>query len=349
MKIAVLIRRLDSPGGAEQSMQTLSKHLSEQHDVEVFPLIKDDSTGSKSFSLPLPRQLKMFGGFMEGMGKRKELEGFEPDLILAQHELAYLGSWYSSKKDVPMIYFLRDYENLYDKRFYGRYKIDAAINHVFSYITERYTKKILDKSSGIIANSNYLGDRYEKHFNIETETVYPFVNPKDYRVKETGEKILHVNPTEEKGIVITLEVAEKMPEEEFIIAGTTKKDKIKQKMESLNNVEHLGYVEDMKEAYRQTKIALVPSKWEEPYGRIPVEAGASGIPTVATSNGGLPESVGNQKLLVDSEEPEEFVEKIKHLKEDYEKFSEHARENTEEKRQEKQLEKFEELMKDVKQ
>jgi glycosyltransferase involved in cell wall biosynthesis len=344
MNIAVLIRRLDSPGGAEQSMQTLSKHLSQEHDVEVFSLIEDDSTGSKSFSLPLPRQLKMLGGFMEGMGKRKELEEFEPDLILAQHELAYLGSWYSSKKDVPMIYFLRDYENLYDQRIYGRYKIDAAINHAFSYITERYTKKILEKSSEMIANSNYLGERYEKHFNIETETVYPFVNPEDYRVEETGEKILHVNPKKEKGIETTLEVAEKMPEKEFIIAGKTKE--IDDRIEEPENVEKLGYVEDMKEVYKQTKIVLVPSKWEEPYGRIPIEAGASGIPAIATSKGGLPESVGNQELLVDGG-PEQFVEKIREVEEDYEEYSSEVKENAEEKKQEKQLEKFEEVMQDV--
>lgn len=348
MKIAILIRRKHSPGGAEQSMQTLKEHLSGEHEIKLIPLIDSDSSGSKAFSLPLPRQMKIMGGFMEGMNKRKELEEFGPDLILSQHELAYLGSWYSSKKDVPMIYFLRDYENLYDERFYGRYKVDSAINYVFSYITEMYTKKILNNSSSIVANSNYLGERYEDYYNIQTEIVYPFVDPDDYQVEDTGEKILHVNPTEEKGINLTLEVAEKMPEKEFIIAGTTKKDKIKQKMEELNNVEHLGYVEDMKEAYRQTKVVLVPSKWEEPYGRIPIEAGASGIPTIATPNGGLPESVGNKKLLVDSEDSENFVEKIREVEENYEKFSEKARKNSEEKSQEKQLQKFEELMEDVK-
>lgn len=347
MKIAILIRRTDSPGGAEQSMKTLSDHLKNEHQVKLMPLINKQSKGSKSFNFPLPRQMKIMGGFLEGMSKRKELEEFGPDLILAQHELAYLGSWYSSKKDVPMIYFLRDYENLYDERFYGRYKPDATINYATSYLAETYTKKILSTSSEIIANSNYLGKRYEEHFNIETETIYPFVDPEAYRVDETGEKILHVNPTEEKGIDITLDVAEQMPEKEFIIAGTTKKEKIKQRMEKLENVEHLGYVEDMKEAYKQTRIVLVPSKWEEPYGRIPIEAGASGIPTIATSNGGLSESVGNSELLVDSEDSEKFVEKIKEVEEKYEKFSEKARENTEEKSQEKQLEKFEGLMEDV--
>ena len=343
MRIAVFIRRLDSPGGAEQSMQTLKNHLEEDHEVRKFSLIDENSSGSKAFDLPLPRQKKILGGYLEGMNRKEELEEFKPDLILAQHELAYLGAKYVQKNDAEMIYFLRDYENLYDERFYGRYKIDAAANYITSFLTERFTRKILESSVEVIANSNYLGKRYEEYYGIETETVYPFVDLKDYRVEETGDKILHVNPTEEKGIDLTLEVAERMPEKEFIVAGTTKKEEIKDRMEELENVEHLGYV-DMKKAYRQAKIALVPSKWAEPYGRIPIEAGASGIPVVATSNGGLPESVGNQELLVDSEDPEEFVGKIREVEENYDKFSEKAKKNSEEKSQEKQLEKFEEIM-----
>lgn len=344
MKVAVFVRRLDSPGGAEQSMQTLEGHLGEEHDVKTFSLIDEESSGSRAFKLPLPRQMKILGGFFEGMKKRGELEEFEPDLILAQHELAYLGSWYSSRHEAPMIYFLRDYEKLYDERFYGRYRIDAAMNYLTSHITERYTGKILDKSSEIIANSDYLGERYENYFGIETKTVYPFVDLKEYMVEETGDKILHVNPIEEKGIKTTLEIAEQMPEEEFIIAGTTKKQEIDDKIQNLDNVEKLGYIDDMKKAYRQTKIVLVPSKWEEPYGRIPIEAGASGIPTIATTNGGLPESAGNPELLVDSEDPEKFVDKIREVQENYEKYSEEARKNSEEKSQEKQLQKFEEIM-----
>lgn len=346
MKVAIFIRRQDFPGGAEQSMKALKEHLSKEQEVKVFSLINDNSEGSNSFNLPLPRQMKMIGGFREGLKRMEELEEFDPDLILAQHELAYLGSRYASQRDVPMIYFLRDYENLYDKRFYGRYHVDAAANYASSYIAERHTNKILENSSKVIANSNYLGKRYENYYGIETETVYPFVNPEDYRVGSAGDKILHVNPTKEKGIDLTLKVAERMPEKQFIIAGTTKKDELKQRMKELENVEHLGYVEDMKEAYSQTEIVLVPSKWEEPYGRIPIEAGVSGIPTIATDKGGLPESVGTPKLLVE-EDSESFVKKIREVEDNYEKFSEKARKNTKEKSQEKQLEKFEEIMNDV--
>jgi glycosyltransferase involved in cell wall biosynthesis len=99
----------------------------------------------------------------------------------------------------------------------------------------------------------------------------------------------------------------------------------------------------MKKAYRQTGIVLMPSKWEEPYGRIPIEAGASGIPTIATNKGGLPESVGNQELLI--EDPEEASDKIKEIEENYRKFSKQAKSNSKSKRKETQVEKIEKVIK----
>ena len=49
---------------------------------------------------------------------------------------------------------------------------------------------------------------------------------------------------------------------------------------------------------RRSKVVLVPSQWAEPFGRIAVEAMASGIPTLASRTGGLAEIVGDSSLGV---------------------------------------------------
>jgi len=59
----------------------------------------------------------------------------------------------------------------------------------------------------------------------------------------------------------------------------------------------------MKDIYRDTRILLVPSQWEEAFGRVAAEAHFSGIPVVASNRGGLPESVGSGGLLLDPEAP----------------------------------------------
>src|SRR5690606_8931945 len=71
----------------------------------------------------------------------------------------------------------------------------------------------------------------------------------------------------------------------------------------LPNVEWSERVSDMRTVYRRARIALVPSAWEEAWGRIVTEAQVSGIPVLASDRGGLPESVGPGGLLVDAEAP----------------------------------------------
>jgi len=44
---------------------------------------------------------------------------------------------------------------------------------------------------------------------------------------------------------------------------------------------------------------LVPSQWEEPFCRVPIEAGFSKIPTIDSKTGGLIESVGEGGILIE--------------------------------------------------
>jgi len=48
----------------------------------------------------------------------------------------------------------------------------------------------------------------------------------------------------------------------------------------------------MRQVYRTTHTLLVPSQWEEAWGRVVTEAQYSGIPVLASNRGGLPEAVG---------------------------------------------------------
>ena len=64
--------------------------------------------------------------------------------------------------------------------------------------------------------------------------------------------------------------------------------------------------------YKKTSIAVVCSRWEEPFGRSSLEAAANGCAVIISNKGGLPETVTNgvilKKLTVD-----EIYNKIKEL------------------------------------
>ncbi len=58
----------------------------------------------------------------------------------------------------------------------------------------------------------------------------------------------------------------------------------------------------MREAYKKSKVVVVPSRWEEPFGCVPTEAMVSGIPCVVSNRGDLPEVVGDTGEIIDDVE-----------------------------------------------
>lgn len=84
------------------------------------------------------------------------------------------------------------------------------------------------------------------------------------------------------------------------------------------HVEWCGYVEDASAIYEGLDICVVPSRFEEPFGLVAVEAGLRGIPVVATRVGGLPEIVidGQTGLLVEPKDPQGLADAIETLAEE---------------------------------
>jgi glycosyltransferase involved in cell wall biosynthesis len=76
-------------------------------------------------------------------------------------------------------------------------------------------------------------------------------------------------------------------------------------------VRFLGEREDVPEIFSASDVALVPS-WEEPFGRVVVEAMATGVPVVATAVGGPPEIIrhGVDGLLVSPRRPDALAAAI---------------------------------------
>lgn len=71
----------------------------------------------------------------------------------------------------------------------------------------------------------------------------------------------------------------------------------------MSNVTWLRRTSDMRRVYGKARLILVPSQWEEAFGRVVAEAQVSGIPALASCIGGLPEAVGPGGLLVDPAAP----------------------------------------------
>ena len=96
-----------------------------------------------------------------------------------------------------------------------------------------------------------------------------------------------------KAIIRTLN---KNPKWKAKIIGDEKREKIKL---SHKNADVLGFKkhEEVIKIFKKTSIAVVCSRWEEPFGRTSLEASANGCAVIITNRGGLPETVTNAKIL----------------------------------------------------
>lgn len=76
-----------------------------------------------------------------------------------------------------------------------------------------------------------------------------------------------------------------------------------------------GYVRDTRSLYSEMDICAVPSRFDEPFGLVAVEAALHGIAVVAARRGGLPEIVvdGETGLLVDAQRHDQLADRLESL------------------------------------
>jgi glycosyltransferase involved in cell wall biosynthesis len=161
-----------------------------------------------------------------------------------------------------------------------------------------------------IANSSFTAGAYRAAFGIEPIVVPPLFDAARYRVQSTRRHVTFVNPDPLKGLGVALAMAEQCPDIPFcFVEGWAltpeKRADLMRRIGALPNVTWKARTQDMRTVYGDTRILLAPSRWEEAWGRVVSEAHFSGIPVLASSRGGLPESVGPGGLLVDADAPTE--------------------------------------------
>jgi glycosyltransferase involved in cell wall biosynthesis len=126
--------------------------------------------------------------------------------------------------------------------------------------------------------------------------IHPVVEPDRYRC-ERGESITLVNPTPGKGAGTFYALARQMPERHFLAVTGGYGEQIAPPSD-LGNITLMDHTPDIREAFRRTKVLLMPSEYES-YGRVGIEAACAGIPTIAHPTPGLKEAFGEAGIYLD--------------------------------------------------
>ncbi len=93
-----------------------------------------------------------------------------------------------------------------------------------------------------------------------------------------------------------IKILNKYKDWKAIVIGDEPRDKIDF---NHDNLEKLGFKKhsDVINIYKKTSIAVVCSRWEEPFGRSSLEAAANGCAVIISNRGGLPETITNGIIL----------------------------------------------------
>jgi len=175
----------------------------------------------------------------------------------------------------------------------------------------------------VIANSPFTASRLAPLVDGEIGIILEMVDPELYRAPRSSRQyITFINPIPEKGVATAIEVARRLPEEQFLFVkgkwpniDEAALSSFLEPAAALPNVAIWENQPDMRVVYAVTSILLLPSQFLETFGRVIVEAHINGIPVVASTVGGIPYVLGQGGLLVEpKDEPQAYVDAIQRLR-----------------------------------
>lgn len=161
------------------------------------------------------------------------------------------------------------------------------------------------KDNYCVYNSQWIADKLKyKHPSMV------FMPPCDWRQYDVGgdpydrEYITLINLDENKGGLILKRLAQAMPDRKFLaVRGSySEPAEIGQVVDQPANVTVVPNSPDILSIYRQTRILLMPSRYES-WGRTATEAMCNGIPVICTPTPGLKENCGEAGIYLPERGP----------------------------------------------
>lgn len=163
-----------------------------------------------------------------------------------------------------------------------------------------------------ISNSEYTAKRVREAYGVDSEIIRPLIHAERYTVNESErspEVVTFINPIALKGRDLAFEIAKRCPDIPFEFVegwplGPSEWRELRWRVrDEASNVTLRRRTRDMTQVYKRSKILLVPSRWEEAWGRVASEAHLNGVPVVGSRRGGLPEAIGPGGIVLDFEAP----------------------------------------------
>lgn len=211
----------------------------------------------------------------------------------------------AKKRNIPICHTLRDYYLLCHKcTLYNHDEVckqrclPCRISSFFKAQYSRYVNTVVGISNHILLR--HLQEGFFDNVSEKQVIFNPVSNDKIINRKDQNNKIGFIGSLKaSKGIEFLIKSFLSCKREDYTLLVAGKGDsEYENHLRSICahaiNIEFLGRMEP-KTFYNQIGLLVVPSLWEEPFGRIVVEAIACGVPVLASNQGGISEILKDRK------------------------------------------------------
>lgn len=298
-------------GGAETCIKQMVDILSSDYDVTVISgqrkiYEKHNKYNYKKLRIiPLfhAKHLNYFGNFVNYFLIYKFFNNNRYDVVIGNCSTCLGAINATNKVGGKAIYYVHEEFSINKRPEYGlkntiKGKLMRFVRRISDYpFFLFHCKKNTAAINGcfrVIANSQYIASALEKQSNINPLIMYPFTDTIG-RIKtdlKQAKYITMIGSGEVKGITTFLNTAKLMPNLQFRVIGRNLEKK------QIDNVLYHPFFNNTDELYATTKLLLVPSIWQEAFGKVSLEAASHSIPVIVSNRGGLPETVCSDELIV---------------------------------------------------
>lgn len=303
MRVAIIIPELASQGGSQKFVSEVSRIWAKKHEVEIRTLYWNP----KNWDLPNVFALKereridsafnLYSPFL-----MKKLEGTAEADVYNTH--LFPANWFGKKPNVwyahdppRMLYDLK--EEVIRGLSWAKKPVAAAYFPILKTLDRNETLKNVDC---LVGNSRYCANYLQEVYGRKARTVYPGVDHRKFRSgKPKGQSMLtvarlHSAKKVDLCIKAMATVKEEFPQATLRIAGEGPErrnlEALADRLGLSGSVSFLGALSEKKliDEY-ENAYAVMYLPLREPFGLVPLEAGASGKPVIAANEGGCRETV----------------------------------------------------------
>ncbi|QJW92546.1 glycosyltransferase [Frigoriglobus tundricola] len=168
--------------------------------------------------------------------------------------------------------------------------------------------ELLRAADALWVPSEFARAAYRARVGVDAAAVpWPWDHARVRAERADGRFVTFVNPVPVKGVAwfarIAAEAYRRRPDIPFLVVegrgGADGLRRLPIDLSALTNLNVMRSTPRPGAFYARSRVVLMPSLWEETFGRVAAEALVNGIPVLATRRGALPETLGGAGLLFD--------------------------------------------------